>query len=215
MSEVLNKLNEAGILCIKLTHAIRQDDGPEPSQSPISNEMILGGLKHIRRLMQDSGIASLNLSDDIHREELMKFSTIQSFLNVFEEQEDKTYSKANLEIFGLQVDTLYGGPSATVLGGQKISKKLGVKEQYLRAAALVLWKFHKANKDEERLNELIADARTVIGIGTKKKLAKMIDNHDQNHDFDLVKSKSHLSVHIPGIEDLIKNYGYRRLTVFT
>ena len=49
----------------------------------------------------------------------------------------------------------------------------------------------------------------------KKKLAKMIDNHDQNHDFDLVKSKSHLSVHIPGIEDLIKNYGYRRLTDFT
>ena len=86
MSEVLNKLNEAGILCIKLTHAIRQDDGPEPSQSPISNEMILGGLKHIRRLMQDSGIASLNLSDDIHREELMKFSTIQSFLNVFEKR---------------------------------------------------------------------------------------------------------------------------------
>lgn len=215
MSEVLNKLNEAGALCIKLTHAIRQDEGPEPSRSPLSDEMILAGLEYIRRLVQDIDIASLNLSDDRHREELMKFSAIQSFLTAFEERGNETYTKANLEIFGLQVDTLYGGPSATVLGGQKISKKLGVKEQYLRAAALVLWKFHKANKDEERLNELIADARTAIGIGTKKKLAKMIDNHDQNHDFDLVKSKSHLSVHIPGIENLIKNYGYRRLTDFT
>ena len=55
-----------------------------------------------------------------------------------------------------------------ILGGRKVGKKLGVQEQYLRAAALVLWKFHKANKDEEHLNELIADARTVIGIGQKE-----------------------------------------------
>ena len=215
MSEVLNKINEAGALCIKLTHAIRQDEGPKPSQSQISNEMISTGLERIRCLIQDIDIASLNFSENEHQEELMKFSAIQSFLKVFEERENEIYSKANLEIFGLQVDVLHGGPSTTILGGRKAGKKLGVQQQYLRAAAVLLWKFHKANKDEELLNKLIADARTVIGIGSKKKLAKMIDNHDQNHDFDLVKSKSHLSVHIPGIENLIKNYGYRRLTDFT
>ena len=215
MSEVLNKINEAGALCIKLTHAIRQDEGPKPSQSQISNEMISTGLERIRCLIQDIDIASLNFSENEHQEELMKFSAIQSFLKVFEERENEIYSKANLEIFGLQVDVLHGGPSATILGGRKAGKKLGVQQQYLRAAAVLLWKFYKANKDEELLNKLIADARTVIGIGSKKKLAKMIDNHDQNHDFDLVKSKSHLSVHIPGIENLIKNYGYRRLTDFT
>ena len=177
--------------------------------------MISAGLERIRCLIQDIDIASLNFSENEHQEELMKFSAIQSFLKVFEERENETYSKANLEIFGLQVDVLHGGPSATILGGRKAGKKLGVQQQYLRAAAVMLWKFHKANKDEELLNKLIADARTVIRIGSKKKLAKMIDNHDQNHDFDLVKSKSHLSVHIPGIENLIKNYGYRRLTDFT
>ena len=67
MSEVLNKLNEAGVLCIKLTHAIRQDEGPKPSQSPISNEMISAGLEHIRRLMQEIDIASLNLSEGEHQ----------------------------------------------------------------------------------------------------------------------------------------------------
>ena len=215
MSEVLNKINEAGALCIKLTHAIRQDEGPKPSQSPISNEMISAGLERIHCLIQDIDIASLNFSENEHQEELMKFQAIQSFLKAFEELENETYSKANLEIFGLQVDALHGGPSAKILGGRKIGKKLGAQEQYLRAAALVLWKFHNANKDEEHLNELIADARTVIGVGTKKKLAKMVDNHDQNHDFDLTKTHSHLSVHIPGIEDLIKNHGYRRLTDFT
>lgn len=214
MSEVLNKINEAGTLCIRLTHAIRQGEGPEPPQSPISNQMILAELENIHRLMKDIDIASLNCSEDRNREELMKFQAIQSFLKVFEERENETYSKANLEIFKLQVDTLHGGPFAKILGGRKIGKKLGVQEQYLRAAALVLWKLHNANKDEEHLNELIADARTAIGVGSKKKLAKMVDNHDQNHDFDMTKTQSHLSVHIPGIEDLIKNHGYRRLTDF-
>jgi len=43
----------------------------------------------------------------------------------------------------------------------------------------------------------------------------LVDNHDQNHDFDLTKTKSPLSVHIPGIEDLVKHHGYRRLKDFT
>ena len=123
MSEVLNKINEAGALCIKLTHAIRQDEGPKPSQSQISNEMISTGLERIRCLIQDIDIASLNFSENEHQEELMKFSAIQSFLKVFEERENEIYSKANLEIFGLQVDVLHGGPSATILGGRKAGKK--------------------------------------------------------------------------------------------
>ena len=84
LSEVLNKLNEAGVLCIKLTHAIRQDEGPEPSQSPISKEMTLAGLEHIHRLMREIDIASLNLSEGQHQQELMRYSAIQSFLKVFE-----------------------------------------------------------------------------------------------------------------------------------
>ena len=79
----------------------------------------------------------------------------------------------------------------------------------------MLWTYYGKNNDEDRLNQLITDARTIIGVGTKEKLAKMVDNHDQDHDFDLTKSKSPLSVHIPGIEDLVKHHGYRRLKDFT
>ncbi len=79
----------------------------------------------------------------------------------------------------------------------------------------MLWKDYRTQNEEDRLNRLIADARTIIGVGTKEKLAKLVDNHDQNHDFDLTKSKSPLSVHIPGIEDLVKHHGYRRLKDFT
>ena len=215
MTEVLNKLNEVGVLCLKLTHKIRQAEGPKPAQSSISEQVISSQIGQIRNLFKEIDIASLNLSEGEHREELMKYSAIQSFIAAFEGNESEAYARANLDLFGLQVDALHGGPTAKTLNGRKIGKKLSVQQHYLRAAALVLWKYYGKNNDEDRLNQLITDARTIIGVGTKEKLAKMVDNHDQDHDFDLTKSKSPLSVHIPGIEDLVKHHGYRRLKDFT
>ena len=215
MTEVLNKLNEVGVLCQKLTHKIRQAEGPKPAQSPISEQVISSQIGQIRDLFKEIDIAALNLSEGEHREELMKYSAIQSFIAAFEGNESEAYARANLELFGLHVDALHRGPTAKTLGGRKIGKKLSVQQHYLRAAALVLWTYYGKNNDEDRLNQLITDARTIIGVGTKAKLAKMVDNHDQDHDFDLTKSKSPLSVHIPGIEDLVKHHGYRRLKDFT
>ena len=215
MSEVLSKLNEVGVLCMKLTHKIRQAEGPKPAQSPISEQVISSQIGQIRDLFKEIDIAALNLSEGEHREELMKYTAIQSCIAAIEGREIKEYSEANLKLFALQVDALHGGPAAKTLGGRKIGKKLSVQQHYLRAAALVLWVYYRKNNDEDRLNQLITDARTIIGLGTKEKLAKMVDNHDQDHDFDLTKSKSPLSVHIPGIEDLVKHHGYRRLKDFT
>ena len=215
MTEALNKLNEVGVLCLKLTHKIRQAEGPKPAQSPISEQVISSQIGQIRDLFKEIDIAALNLSEGEHREELMKYSAIQSFIAAFEGNESEAYARANLELFGLHVDALHGGPAAKTLGGRKIGKKLSVQQHYLRAAAFVLWTYYRKNNDEDRLNQLITDARTIIGVGTKEKLAKMVDNHDQDHDFDLTKTKSPLSVHIPGIEDLVKHHGYRRLKDFT
>jgi hypothetical protein len=215
MTEALNKLNEVGVLCLKLTHTIRQAEGPKPAQSPISEQVISSQIGQIRDLFEEIDIAALNLSEGEHREELMKYTAIQSCIAAIEGRKIKAYSDANLKLFALQVDALHGGPAAKTLGGRKIGKKLSVQQHYLRAAALVLWTYYRKNNDEDRLNQLITDARTIIGVSTKEKLAKMVDNHDQDHDFDLTKSKSPLSVHIPGIEDLVKHHGYRRLKDFT
>ena len=215
VTEALNKLNEVGVLCLKLTHKIRQAEGSKPAQSPISEQVISSQIGQIRDLFKEIDIAALNLSEGEHREELMKYTAIQSFIAAIEGREVKAYSEANLKLFALEVDALHGGPAAKTLGGRIIGKKLSVQQHYLRAAALVLWAYYRKNNDEDRLNQLITDARTIIGVGTKEKLAKMVDNHDQDHDFDLTKSKSPLSVHIPGIEDLVKHHGYRRLKDFT
>ena len=215
MTEVLNKLNEVGVLCLKLTHKMRQEGGANPAQSSISEQMISSQIGQIRNLLKEIDIASVNFSQKENREVLMKYSAIQSCIAAIEGHESEAYSKANVELFGLQVDALDGGPTAKTLGGRRIGQKLSVQEYYLRAAALVLWRHYRRQSDENRLNQLIADARTIIGVGTKKKLAKMVDNHDRIHDVDLTKTKSPLSVHIPGIEDLVKHHGYLRLKDFT
>ena len=63
MTEVLNKLNEVGVLCLKLTHKIRQAEGPNPAQSPISEQVISSQIGQIRNLFKEIDIASLNLSE--------------------------------------------------------------------------------------------------------------------------------------------------------
>lgn len=101
MSEVLSKLNEVGVLCMKLTHKIRQAKGPKTAQSPISEQIISSQIGQIRNLFKEIDIASLNLSEGEHREELMKYSAIQSFIAAFEGNESEAYARANLDLFGL------------------------------------------------------------------------------------------------------------------
>ena len=78
----------------------------------------------------------------------------------------------------------------------------------------MLWKHHLKHNDKAALTQLISDARTIIGLGTRQKIAKMVDNHDQGHDIDISESKSPLSVHIEGIQDLVENHGWQRLNNF-
>ena len=78
----------------------------------------------------------------------------------------------------------------------------------------MLWKFYNKHKHTDAVDQLISDARTIIKIGSKKKLAKLVDNFEQSHDITLKNSKSPLSPHIKGIEDLVNNHGFLRLKDF-
>jgi hypothetical protein len=113
------------------------------------------------------------------------------------------------------VEAIHGGPTASEFGGQRIGNKLSPEDYYLRAATVVLWKHHRKHNDRDALNQLVSDARTIIGVGTREKIAKIVDNHDQAHDINISESRSPLSVHIEGITDLVENHGWRRLKNFT
>ena len=127
---------------------------------------------------------------------------------------DDVLQNTFIKIFKKHVEAITGGPEAVKFGGKRIGKKLTSDEYYLRAAAVVLWKFYKKHKQHDAIDQLVLDARSVIKVGSKKKLAKLVDNFEQNHDITLKNSKSPLSPHIGGIEDLVKNHGYLKLNDF-
>jgi len=83
-------------------------------------------------------------------------------------------------------------------------------QAYLKMAAIELWDHFPKKRDQ-----LVNEARTILKIGTKKKLQKLRENFVERHDVEISKSKSPLSVHKKLVKDLIENHGYRSLKDFT
>ena len=211
MNDDNSMLNEAGVILTKLAHTIKQEEGPlndKKSENPKNNkrsDLITKSLKKVNKIL-----GQVDPEIDLH-----KYAALQSAIRSFELLNNDTNNiSGNIKIFKKHVEAITGGPEAVKFGGKRIGKKLTSDEYYLRAAAVVLWKFYKKHKQNDAIDQLVLDARSVIKVGSKKKLAKLVDNFEQNHDITLKNSKSPLSPHIGGIEDLVKNHGYLKLNDF-
>lgn len=216
MNSNLDKVNEAGVLLIRLVHSFRTDEGTGLTlKIDINDNTTSRILGHVRQILREVDIDTTQNSGLEHGEILQKYAAIQAALKSFEETHYDHSAKVHLKIFQNHVEAIHGGPTASEFGGKRIGNKLSSEDYYLRAATVVLWKHHQKHNDKAALTQLISDARTIIGMGTKQKIAKMVDNHDQGHDIDILESKSPLSVHIRGIQDLVDNHGWQRLKDFT
>ena len=216
MSDNLDNINKAGVLLLRLVHSLRTDEGggatPKIKFSDKATSATLVKVRHLLREVQINSAENCGLE---RSEILHKYAAIQAALASFEEMQYAQSVETNLKIFRNHVEAVHGGPTAPEFGGKRIGNKLSPEDYYLRAATVVLWKHHRKHKDEDALNQLASDARTIIRVGTKEKIAKMVDNHDQAHNIDISESKSPLSVHIRGIQDLVDNHGWQRLKDFT
>ena len=216
MNSNLDKVNEAGVLLIRLVHSFLTDEGTGlPLKIDINDNTTFRILGHVRQILREVDIDTTQNFGLEHGEILQKYAAIQVALKSFEETHYDHSVKAHLRIFQNHVEAIHGGPTASEFGGKRIGNKLSPKDYYLRAATVVLWKHHRKHKDEDALTQLVSDARTLIRVGTREKIAKMVDNHDQAHNIDISESKSPLSVHIRGIQDLVDNHGWQRLKDFT
>jgi hypothetical protein len=215
MNSNLENVNEAGVLLLRLVHSLRTDKGAGPSlKIDINDNTTSRILGRVRQILREVDIDTTQNCDLVHSEILQKYAAIQAALASFEETQYDQSVKAHLKIFHNHVEAIHGGPTASEFGGKRIGNKLSPEDYYLRAATVVLWKHHLKHNDKAALTQLISDARTIIGLGTRQKIAKMVDNHDQGHDIDISESKSPLSVHIEGIQDLVENHGWQRLNNF-
>ena len=139
-----------------------------------------------------------------------KFSATKAALETLEATERGDSTLGGIEIFKALVESVHGGERDMDFGGRRRQgPKVSVNQAFLRAAAVALWEEFPEQRDQ-----LASQARTAIGAGTKDKLRKLVENHINRHDVEIAKSGSPLSIHMPLVQDLIKNHGYRRLTDF-
>ena len=76
-------------------------------------------------------------------------------LNAFNEIGHDFCSKAHLEMFRGHVEAIEGGIRSFNLGGKRTNNKLSADRNYLRAAAIVLWKYHTQRKDNTAIEQLV------------------------------------------------------------
>jgi len=112
-----------------------------------------------------------------------------------------------VDVFRGHVEAICGGPRTFDLGGKRVTNRPSSDVSYLKAAAYVLWKL-----DFDQV-QLAVDAEELLGL-KREQLRKFIHNSTyQNHD-KTREPQSTIWAHIPLIEDLVDNYGYRALTDF-
>lgn len=94
-------------------------------------------------------------------------------------------------------------------GRRPQGRKPSVDQAYLRAATVALWVRYPAKRAQ-----LVSQSRTLIGIGTKAKLQKLVENFHARHDVNIESSGSPLSIHWDFVKDLIDHHGYSELKNF-
>ena len=139
-----------------------------------------------------------------------KFFATKTALEVLEAAERGDADLGGLQQFKSFAEGVNGGERNIDFGGRpRQGRKPSTNQAFLRAAVVVLWERLPQKRDQ-----LVSDARTMIGVGTKAKLQKIVENFNQRHDVDTEHSGSPLSLHMPLVKELIDGHGYRALKDF-
>ena len=206
------KLNEAGAILINMYREIKKITGIKADDSLISEES--EKKFKLARIKVKSILAEIDMTKEKNKDLENTYQAIMLAVNSYDESNDGLV-RNSISSFNRHVDAKTGGPQAKNLGGKKIINKKSAKTNYMRAVLVVLWKYYKDHGVKEDFDRLVKDARKYLQKDlTKKKIARIVDNHDQKHDVDIKKTKSVLSVHVRGITELVENHNYRRLKDF-
>jgi len=198
-NEIADALNRAGTA---LLHAARlQAQIAHKPGTPLLNDTsyraLLAQARHL-------------LSTVIPAADPHKFFATKTALEVLEGAERGDADLGGLQQFKSFAEGVHGGEREIDLGGRpRRGLKPSVDQAFLRAAVVVLWERLPQKRDQ-----LVSQARTMIGVGTKAKLQKIVENFNQRHDVDTARSGSPLSLHVPLVRELVDRHGYRALKDF-
>lgn len=191
-----NALNRAGTALLHATN-LQARQGPENTLNSEGYSALLASAR-----------SHLELANPLS--EPHKFSAVKNALEALEAFERGDSTLGGIDLFKALVESVLGGNRKMNFGGRgRQGPKVSVNQAFLRAAAVALWE-----RSPEQRDHLVSEARTLVGVGTKNKLRKIVENHNNRHDVDITKSGSALSIHIPLVRDLIEHHGYRTLKDF-
>jgi hypothetical protein len=139
----------------------------------------------------------------------LEYIAVENAISALRAHDNQEPVVNNILYFHGAVEAVHGGPREINLGGKRIHNKPSAKDAALRAAAIVLWEEFPDDRDK-----LVADAKRILKIKSRKALAKMVDNFNQRHDRDLKQLISPISIHIKFATELVKEHGFRRLEQF-
>jgi hypothetical protein len=194
-----NPLDRAGTAILHAAK-LQAQLAKRPEQPELNDAGYKALLAEARRSLEKA-----DLGNDPH-----KFISVKTALEALEATERGESPLGGIELFKSLVESTHGGERDLDFGGRRRQgRKFSTKKQYLRAAAVALWEHLPETRDQ-----LVIESRSLIGVESKAKLEKIVENYNNQHDVDIAKSGSALSIHMPLIRDLIKNYGYRTLKDF-
>ncbi len=198
-SQTNNALDRAGT-AILLAAKLQAQLAKVPGQPELNDAGYRALLSEARQALTNA-----DLKSDAH-----KFVAAKTALETLEAFERGESTLRGIEIFKALVESLHGGERQMDFGGRRRQgPKVSVNQAFLRAAAVTLWEQFPDQRDQ-----LVSQARTLISAGSKAKLRKIVENHNDRHDVEIAKSSSALSIHIPLIRDLIKHHDYQTLKDF-
>jgi len=195
----LKALNLAGTTLLELIKLQKQADGPISGASALTTEDFHPYLKRVRMYLEKA-----NPKIDPHR-----FGAVKVALEMLEAGERGVSNLGAIDYFKGHTEAIHGGPRDLDLGGKTVVNKPSAEIAYLRAVAIILWETFPKKRVE-----LATAVRKTLDIKNKKALAKMVENFHQRHNSDISKSRSPLSIHLKGIQNLVKNHGYKKFSDF-
>lgn len=153
-------------------------------------------------------VARENLEQADPQFEHHKYSALRTALMDCEAVERGDNTLNAKKTFEGHVEAIFGGPRAFNFGGKIIKNRPTVEGSYMRAAVYVLW-----NRDFDR-DQLVLDAQSLGYFTTRKQLRNFVNNSTNQKPDGSGKPQSTIWSHIPLIEDLVDNHGYRALSDF-
>lgn len=193
MTKSKKRIDRAGIYLLRYATEHMADDKDDVGASDVALKVL--------------ELAELDMAECETNEEKYKVMAAKHAALSILRHAKGTEPKSDLEMFQSTVEAVEGGPRVLDIGGKHITNKKTVRENWLLAAAIHLWKSHPENRDE-----LVKEARKLLGIQDKKAMARIVDNHDQR-DGNPAKP-SPLTDHMKLIKMLSEKYEWTSLKDF-